>query len=318
MIEPASPGTVAKAGALIRDGDIVAFPTETVYGLGADARSDSAVARIFETKRRPAFNPLIVHVRSLEEAAGLGDFDPMARALAEAFWPGALSVVVPRRPDCGISLLASAGLDTVAIRVPAHETARAILAAADRPIAAPSANASGEVSPTRAQHVADSLGGRILIVDGGPCPVGLESTVVACTGDRPAILRPGGITDDAIAEIAGPARIAGERGDGPAPSPGMLRHHYAPSSPVRLEARSVAPGEALLAFGHHEISGASDELNLSANGDLTEAAANLFAMLRTLDRPEHGAIAVMPIPERGLGQAINDRLRRAARPRFPD
>ena len=318
MIEPASPETVARAGALIRGGDIVAFPTETVYGLGADACSDSAVARVFETKRRPSFNPLIVHVRSLEEAAGLGDFDRTARALAEALWPGALSVVVPRRPDCGISLLASAGLDTVAIRVPAHPTARAILGAADRPIAAPSANASGEVSPTRARHVADSLGEEILIVDDGPCPVGLESTVVACTGDRPAILRPGGVTADAIAEIAGPVRIAGEHGRGPAPSPGMLRHHYAPRSPVRLEARSVAPDEALLSFGRHEINGASDELNLSADGDLAEAAANLFAMLRALDRPEHGAIAVMPIPEHGLGQAINDRLRRAARPRGPD
>ena len=318
MIEPASPETVARAGALIRGGDIVAFPTETVYGLGADACSDSAVARVFETKRRPSFNPLIVHVRSLEEAAGLGDFDRTARTLAEAFWPGALSIVVPRRPDCGISLLASAGLDTVAMRVPAHRTARAILGAADRPVAAPSANASGEVSPTRARHVADSLGEKILIVDDGPCPVGLESTVVACTGDRPAILRPGGITADAIVEITGPVRIAGEHGGGPASSPGMLRHHYAPNSPVRLEARSVAPGEALLSFGRHGINGASDELNLSADGDLTEAAANLFAMLRALDRPEHGGIAVMQIPEHGLGQAINDRLRRAARPRGSD
>ena len=318
MIEPASPEIVAKAGALIRGGGIVAFPTETVYGLGADARSDSAVARIFETKRRPAFNPLIVHVRDLEEAAGFGDFNRTARALAEAFWPGALSVVVPRRPDCGISLLASAGLDTVAIRVPAHRTARAILAAAERPIAAPSANASGEVSPTRAEHVADSLGGELLVVDDGACPVGLESTVVACTGDRPAILRPGGVTADAIAEVAGPVRIAGEHGDGPAPSPGMLRHHYAPRSPVRLEARSAAPGEALLSFGRHRIGGVSAELNLSPDGDLAEAAANLFAMLRALDRPEHCAIAVMPIPETGLGQAINDRLRRAARPRLPD
>lgn len=317
MIEPASPETVAKAGALIRGGGIVAFPTETVYGLGADACSDGAVARIFETKKRPAFNPLIVHVRSLEEAAELGDFDRTARALAEAFWPGALSVVVPRRPDCRISLLASAGLDTVAIRVPAHRTARAILAAAERPIAAPSANASGEVSPTRAEHVADSLGGELLVVDDGACPVGLESTVVACTGDRPAILRPGGVTADAIAEVAGPVRIAGEHGDGPAPSPGMLRHHYAPRSPVRLEARSAAPGEALLSFGRHRIRGASAELNLSPDGDLAEAAANLFAMLRALDRPEHRAIAVMPIPETGLGQAINDRLRRAARPRPP-
>lgn len=314
MIEPASPEAITRAGRLIQGGDAVAFPTETVYGLGADACSDTAVARIFEIKRRPTFNPLIVHVESFEEAAMLGDFDRMAYALADAFWPGALSIVVPRRRDCEISLLASAGLDTVAIRVPAHKTARAILAAAQCPIAAPSANASGEVSPTLARHVADSLGDGLLIIDDGPCPVGLESTVVACGGDQPVILRPGGITSEAIADIVGPARIAGEHDDGPVQSPGMLHQHYAPRSPVRLEARSIAPGEALLSFGRHEIEGASVELNLSADGDLTEAAANLFAMLRALDRPEHSTIAVMPIPEDGLGQAINDRLRRASRP----
>ena len=314
MIEPASPEVITRAGRLIRGGAAVAFPTETVYGLGANACSDTAVAHIFEIMRRPAFNPLIVHVGSFEEAAMLGDFDRMAYALADAFWPGALSIVVPRRRDCEISLLACAGLDTVAIRVPAHKTARAILAAAQCPIAAPSANASGEVSPTLARHVADSLGDALLIVDDGPCPVGLESTVVACSGGQPVILRPGGITFEAIADIAGPVKVAGEHDDGPVQSPGMLRQHYAPRSPVRLEARSVAPGEALLAFGRHEIDGASEELNLSAGGDLTEAAANLFAMLRALDRPEHSAIAVMAIPEDGLGRAINDRLRRASRP----
>lgn len=310
MIEAASPAAVAGAGERIRRGEAVAFPTETVYGLGADACSDDAVARVFEIKKRPSFNPLIVHVADLDEAAALGEFDDDARALADAFWPGPLSVVVPRRHGCPLSLLACAGLDTVAFRVPGHAVAAALLAAARRPIAAPSANASGRVSPTRAEHVAESLGDGVPILDGGPCPVGVESTVIACTGSRPALLRPGGVAVEEIASIVGPVGPAAA--NGPARSPGMLRRHYAPNARLRLDARSVEPGEALLSFGRHRIPGAALERNLSPSGNLAEAAANLFAMLRDLDRSGASGIAVTPIPEAGLGKAVNDRLRRAA------
>ncbi len=310
MIETASPAAVAGAGERIRRGEAVAFPTETVYGLGADACSDGAVARVFEIKKRPSFNPLIVHVANLEEAVALGEFDDSARALARAFWPGPLSIVVPRRPGCPVSRLACAGLDTVALRVPGHAVAAALLAAARRPIAAPSANASGGISPTRADHVAQSLGGGVPVIDGGPCPVGVESTVVACTGGRPALLRPGGVAAGEIAAVTGPLGPAAACG--PARSPGMLRRHYAPDTPLRLDARSVGPGEALLSFGRHRIPGAALERNLSPSGSLAEAAANLFAMLRELDRSGRRGIAVTPVPETGLGQAVNDRLRRAA------
>ena len=311
MIRRATPGVVARAGAMLRRGEPVAFPTETVYGLGADATSDTAVARVFEIKKRPSFNPLIVHVADFEAAAALADLNEAARMLAREFWPGPLSLVARRRGRCPVSLLVSAGLDTIAIRVPEHPTALSILAAADRPVAAPSANASGEVSPTRASHVADSLGRAVpLIVDGGPCSVGIESTVVDCRDRVPAILRPGGITTEAVAAVSG--EVNGGAGGAPA-SPGMLASHYAPSRPLRLNVRSVRRGEALMSFGRHGLGGSAHEENLSPAGDLREAAANLFAMLRTLDRPEYTAIAAMPIPETGLGLAINDRLRRAAR-----
>ena len=319
MIEAASPEIIARAGALIRAGGLVAFPTETVYGLGADATSDRAVARIFEAKRRPSFNPLIVHVGDAAEAGRHVSFDgpwqAAAAALAGAFWPGAL--VLPRRAGSAVSLLASAGLDTIAIRVPAQETARAIIRAAGVPIAAPSANASGAVSPTRAVHVSESLGDAVdLIVDAGPCPVGIESTVVACTADGITVLRPGGIPIEDIEAVVGPVSVAsGDGGNAPA-SPGMLESHYAPRAALRLNANSVGDGEALLSFGAHELSGFSAELSLSPSGDLREAAANLFAMLRELDHA-HSAIAVGPIPDRGLGRAINDRLARAAAPRKP-
>ena len=312
MIRRATPDVVTRAGALLRRGQPVAFPTETVYGLGADATSDTAVARIFEIKKRPSFNPLIVHVTDFEAAAALADLNEAARMLAREFWPGPLSLVVRRRDRCPVSLLVSAGLDTIAVRVPEHPAALAILAAAGRPVAAPSANASGEVSPTRASHVADSLGEAVpLIVDDGPCSVGIESTVVDCRNGVPAILRPGGITTEAVAAVSGEVNV----GAGGAPaSPGMLASHYAPSRPLRLNVRSVRRGEALLSFGKHDLGSDAREENLSPGGDLREAAANLFAMLRTLDRPEHTAIAAMPIPETGLGIAVNDRLRRAARP----
>lgn len=321
MIEPASAGTIAKAASLLRAGNLVAFPTETVYGLGADATSDKAVARIFEAKGRPAFNPLIVHVPDMAAAAELVEFSETAHLLADAFWPGALSLVLPRKQNSPVSLLASAGLETIAIRVPAQATAQAILAAAGMPVAAPSANASGRISPTRAEHVAESLGdGVSLVVDDGPCPVGVESTVVDCSGETPVILRPGGITAEQIERVIGSVAVSAElvlgAADAPA-SPGMLESHYAPAARIRLNAVTVADGESLLSFGPHGIAGFRDEQNLSPEGDLVEAAANLFAMMRALDRDD-GTIAVMPIPDRDLGRAINDRLRRAAAPRDRD
>lgn len=314
MIAAATPDTIARAGELLRAGRLVAFPTETVYGLGADATSDVAVARIFEAKNRPTFNPLIVHVTGIAAAEALVSFDDAARSLAAAFWPGPLSLVLARRPDCPVSLLASAGLDTVAIRVPAQATAQAILDAAGIPVAAPSANAAGRLSPTRAGHVAESLGDAVeLIVDDGPCTIGIESTVIACGAGQPTILRPGGLPAEEIEAVVGPVGVAGGATKAPA-SPGMLASHYAPNAAMRLGATSVRDGETLLSFGSHDISGAAAERNLSPSGDLREAAANLFALLRELDALGN-AIAVMPVPDTGLGRAINDRLARAAAPR---
>jgi L-threonylcarbamoyladenylate synthase len=308
-VVPATPENIGRAGALLRAGRLVAFPTETVYGLGCDATDDRAVAAVFAAKGRPEFNPLIVHVLGRDEAAALAAFDARADALAASFWPGPLTLVLPRTATCPVSLLATAGLDTIAIRAPSHLVARAVIEAAGRPIAAPSANRSGEVSPTTAAHVAESLGAEVaMILDGGPCPVGLESTVLDLAGDRPAILRPGAVTEEEIA-----ARIGKLAPPGAAVrAPGMLARHYATRLPLRLDARELRPGEALLAFGRHAPRGAAAEMNLSPTGDLVEAAANLFAMMRALDRPGFSAIAVMPIPEQGLGRAINDRLRRAA------
>ncbi len=312
ILEPTDEA-IAEAGTLIGAGRLVAFPTETVYGLGADATSDAAVAGIFAAKDRPQFNPLIVHVPDRAAAEREALFDSRARALADAFWPGPLSLVLARRPDTRLSLLVSAGLETVALRTPDHAVARALLAAAGRPIAAPSANRSGEVSPTTAKHVAQSLGARVdLILDGGPCPVGLESTVIDLSGPHPALLRPGGIVRAAVEEIAGPLALAGEADAAAPKSPGMALRHYAPRAPLRLDAGAARAGEALLAFGPEAPSAGGMVLNLSPEGDLAEAAANFFAMLRALDRPGVAAIAVMPIPEDGLGAAINDRLRRAA------
>ncbi len=311
----ATAAAIERAAALLRAGELVAFPTETVYGLGGDATNGDAVARIFAAKGRPRFNPLIVHVPSLADAEALAPFDPRARRAAERFWPGPLSLVLKRRADSGVSLLASAGLDTVALRVPAHPVAQALLRAAARPIAAPSANRSGRVSPTAAEHVAAELGDAVaLILDAGPCAVGIESTVLDLTGAVPVLLRPGGLALEALAEIFGRIDVPAA-GESAPRAPGRLPSHYAPSLSVRLDATTARPGEALLAFGAAAPPGFAEVLFLSRAGDLPEAAANLFAMLRRLDRPEYRAIAVMPIPEEGLGRAINDRLRRAAAPR---
>ena len=315
-VRRADAAAIAEAAGILRAGGLVAFPTETVYGLGADATNDTAVTGIFAAKDRPSFNPLIVHVADACAASTLVVFSPEAERLARAFWPGALTLVLPRRPDCGISLLCSAGLDSLGVRAPAHPVAQCLLAACGRPLAAPSANRSGRISPTTAAHVAESLGARVpLILDGGPCALGLESTVLDLTGPRPALLRPGGITEAEVEAVVGPLAHAAH-GDAERPrSPGQLESHYAPGRPLRLEATSVGPREALLAFGPAAPTGAAAEVNLSPGGDLTEAAARLFAALHELDRPELEAIAVMPIPEDGLGRAINDRLRRAAAPR---
>ncbi|MBV9154509.1 MAG: threonylcarbamoyl-AMP synthase, partial [Alphaproteobacteria bacterium] len=285
-------------------------PTETVYGLGADATNDLAVAEIFAAKERPRFNPLIVHVPGIAEAEAFAAFNATAQRAAARFWPGPLSLVLPRRGDCGLSLLASAGLDTVAVRAPDHPVAQALLRETGRPIAAPSANRSGRVSPTEAAHVAEELGDKIaMILDGGPTSVGLESTVLDLSGGAPALLRPGAVTLEDLTELLGP--IAAPSAGAPK-SPGMLPSHYAPALPVRIAATEARRGEALLAFGAEAPAGFAEVLWLSRSGDLAEAAANLFAMLRRLDRPCFSGIAVMPIPEHGLGRAINDRLRRAA------
>lgn len=300
-------------------GGLVAFPTETVYGLGADATQPDAIARLYQAKGRPSFNPLIAHVADLAAAQAIARFDASSLALAQALWPGPLTLVLPKAQGCPVADLATAGLDTVAVRVPAHPLAHAILQALGRPVAAPSANISGHVSPTTAAHVASDLDGRIdLIVDGGPVQVGVESTIVACL-TVPTMLRPGGVPRGDIERVLGTA-LAEPPGDS-APdtplAPGMLASHYAPRTKVRLDARQITAGDALLAFGAPAISGAEDAvatLNLSPRGDLIEAAANLFGFLRALDGQGARAIAVMPIPHHGLGEAINDRLRRAAAP----
>jgi len=321
-ILPAGEAAAAAAARELGMGGLVAFPTETVYGLGADATNASAVARIYQAKGRPAFNPLISHVGDLAAARQIGRFNDNALSLARAFWPGPLTLVLPKTPGCAVAELATAGLDTIAIRIPSHPVARAILAAFGKPVVAPSANLSGHVSPTTAGHVRSDLDGRIdLIVDGGAVAVGVESTIVGCF-EAPMLLRPGGLPREAIERVLD-HRLAqappdAESDSGQPLAPGMLASHYAPRTPVRLHANSIEPGEALLAFGQAigpAIAGAEKAaavMNLSAQGDLNEAAANLFGYLRALDAHAARAIAVMPIPNHGLGEAINDRLRRAA------
>jgi L-threonylcarbamoyladenylate synthase len=364
VVRPAGPVALTEATAALAAGRLVAFPTETVYGLGADATNDAAVARLYAAKERPSFNPLIAHVAgesaapdsagldkagaaasAIDAARRLGHVDAQALLLAEAFWPGPLTLVLPKAPGCPVGQLATAGLDTIAVRAPSHPVARALLAAFGRPVVAPSANRSGRVSPTSAQHVAADLAGRVdLIIDGGTAPMGVESTVLACRGGEVALLRPGAIPRAAVERVLGRgvvlattahdpgARQAGgtpaairagvsQREPCPAPrpvAPGMLASHYAPRAAVRMNAVTVLPGEALLAFGPALPPGASHApmvLNLSGRGDLVEAAANLFSHLRLLDAGGTASIAVMPVPDEGLGEAINDRLRHAAAPR---
>jgi L-threonylcarbamoyladenylate synthase len=318
-----SSATIANAAEILRAGGLVAFPTETVYGLGADATNGRAVARIFAVKGRPQFNPLIAHVVDLAAAEKIAVFDAPARQLAHAFWPGPLTLVLPRRPDGGISDLVTSGLDTVAVRVPAHPMAQALLQAAGVPVAAPSANRSGRVSPTTADHVAADLGADVAcILNGGPCNHGVESTIVAFEAQngtsRAVILRPGAVTAEQMAAVLGAAVQPRQLQVGDAPmSPGQLESHYAPRAGVRLNATSIGPGEGLLAFGRNPLPTTGPLFNLSPAGNLEEAAANLFAGLRALDQPPSAlhdvtCIAVMPIPAAGIGAAINDRLSRAA------
>jgi len=319
-IEAATDEAIRLAADYIRQGDLVAFPTETVYGLGADATRGQAVAAIYEAKGRPSFNPLIAHVDSIGMAEALVVFDPLSRRLAETFWPGPLTLVLPTRPDCPVSSLATAGLDTLAVRMPAHRVALELIRAAGVPIVAPSANTSGHVSPTSAAHVYGDLSRRIpLILDDGRTEVGLESTILQVRDGTPYLLRPGGLAREEIEAAIGIAVVRSEGDPTTAPvAPGMLASHYAPRARVRLDARRVEPSEALLAFGGASIRGVAEAarvFNLSPSGNLREAAANLFDMLRRADGDDVAGIAVAPIPTHGLGEAIRDRLRRAAAPR---
>lgn len=329
VIKVANRGAVREAAEVLKAGGLVGMPTETVYGLAANALDGMAVARIYEAKGRPAFNPLIVHVPDLAMAAEFVVVDDVARALARRFWPGPLTMILPKVQECGISDLVSAGLDTLAVRVPAHRVALDLLAAAGVPLAAPSANRSGSLSPTTPAHVSDSLGDDVdLILAAGPCAVGLESTVLDLSGDVPVVLRPGGVSAEDLSEVLGEDVVYGHKDivsqGGKLKSPGMLLKHYAPEIPVRLNAIDLEEGEALLAFGSDRFmgvkggGGARDlpenmRCNLSEGADLHEAAANLFAMLAALDKSGARGIAVMAVPDTGLGCAINDRLQRASK-----
>lgn len=323
-----APDEIDRAAERLRAGGLVAFPTETVYGLGADATNDRAVADIFAAKGRPQFNPLIVHLADFDQARAYVEVSEVAERLAVAFMPGGLTLVLPRKADCALSYLVSAGLDSVALRVPAHPLAQRLIAAAGRPIAAPSANRSGRVSPTTAAHVVEGFTESefdLLVLDGGHCRVGIESTVVGLTDpEHPTLLRPGAVPREAIESLLDAPLLDPDESDEDAaatpgaaqPSPGRLMSHYAPDALVRLDVTDPEPDEVLLAFGSDVPHGARLTLNLSEDGDLAEAAANLFGLLRVADSAGAGLrIAVMPIPDQGLGAAINDRLRRAAAPR---
>jgi len=325
VLKPVNAQVISEAADVLKAGGLVAFPTETVYGLGADATNDTAVARIFEAKGRPEFNPLIVHVPDVKQARKLVKFNDQAEMLAGQFWPGPLTLILPRQEICPVSRLASAGLETLAVRVPGHKVAQELLQTVGIPLAAPSANRSGQISPTAPHHVADSLGEKVdLIIAAGRCDVGLESTVVDLSGYAPLILRPGAVTETDLQSSGLSVLYQSQSNDKEAiKSPGQLLKHYAPDTPVRLNAVDVKTGEALLAFGPVSFMGVEDfgharDLspdrirNLSESGDLIEAAANLFAYLHDLDAGAFDAIAVMPVPEEGLGVAINDRLQRAA------
>ena len=314
--------SITKAVAILAAGKLVAFPTETVYGLGADATNAAAVARIFTAKQRPAFNPLISHVASANAAFVLGQKTPIAAALANAFWPGPLTMILQRNHGCPVAMLTTAGLDKIGVRIPAHRGAQTLLQAFGKPIAAPSANPSGRISPSTARHVLNGLDGKLdLVLDGGSCESGLESTIIDCTGEVARILRPGGITREALAAALASANcnlqidIAEPLADPKNPiAPGQLASHYAPKAPVRLMAKTSTADEELIGFG--TVRGAGKlALNLSPSANLVEAAANLFSMLHAVDTADIAKIAIAPIPNIGLGEAINDRLRRAAAPR---
>ena len=318
MIKTANSKTIAEAAAILRDGGLVGIPTETVYGLAADATQGAAVARIFEAKGRPGFNPLIIHVCGIEQAGEYVEVNELARAAAHHFWPGPLTMILPKKAGCSISELASAGLETLAVRAPSHPVARDLIREVGVPLAAPSANKSGTLSPTTAAHVQNSLGDQVdMILAAGACKIGLESSVLDLRGEAPLVLRPGGITAEEIEDVLG-CDVKYASGDPDAPkSPGQLLKHYAPCAKLRLNAIDVDEGEALLAFGATKFMVPSDFpehrlRNLSETKDLFEAAANLFAMLQALDQSGVKSIAVMNIPETGIGIAINDRLRRAA------
>lgn len=312
----AEPAYIEEAAHALRDGKLVAFPTETVYGLGANALSDKAVAAIFEAKGRPSFNPLIVHVAALDALENDVVLNTLARELATSFWPGPLTLVLPKKAGSKISLLCSAGLDCLAVRIPAHPVAQALLKKAAVPVAAPSANRSGKISSTTPLHVLNELGERVdIILGAGRCPIGVESTILDLTQSPPLLLRPGGISLEQLESVIGKVALP-QTGTQQPKAPGQLESHYAPKAQVRLNATHAQDNEALLAFGPDMgIKGGAPRFNLSPNGDLTEAAANLFAMLHEADKAGAIGIAVMPIPETGLGLAINDRLRRAAAPR---
>lgn len=315
-IAAATPESIQRAAGLLRAGELVAFPTETVYGLGADATNDGAIGKVYEVKGRPASNPLIIHVAAMEEAREIAEFDRRAEILAETFWPGPLTLVLPRREKSPITRRACAGLDTVAVRIPNNKVALTLLRSCERPIAGPSANRSGRTSPTTARHVWDSLGGTVaMILDGGLCTVGIESTVLNLAQDSPLLLRPGDVSANEIAELIGPIAEPTQASEAMPTSPGRALSHYAPALPVRLHAIGARRDEALLAFGPDVPQGAAKTLNLSPEGDVEEAAANLYRMLIELDDPAYSGIAVMAVPEKGVGRAINDRLKRAAAPR---
>lgn len=323
VLVSATDENIAKAVAFLKAGGVVGMPTETVYGLAANAFDGRAVARIYEIKGRPQFNPLISHFADAGDVESCAVMDERAKALAQSFWPGPLTLVLPRVKNCPVSELASAGLETIAVRVPAHPAARKLIKACGFPLVAPSANLSGTISPTSPAHVVESLGDKIdVILAAGASSIGVESTVVDLSGERSVILRPGAVTAEEISEALG-EKISYGAGDANKPnSPGLLLKHYAPKIPLRMNAIDLNPGEALLGFSSLRFMGIkgggaalslpeSQRRNLSEEGDLNQAAANLFAMLRDLDRPEHAGIAVMPIPDVGLGVAINDRLKRA-------
>lgn len=311
ILESFSQENIVAVAKELANAGIAAFPTETVYGLGADATNDFAVAKVYEIKNRPTFNPLIIHFQNADEAFKHVVSNDIAIRLAEKFWPGALTMVLPRRVESNISLLASAGLATLAVRVPAHSVAQKLIAMVGKPLAAPSANASGKISPTSAAHVAKSLGDKIsMILDGGDCKVGIESTVVDISTTTPTILRHGTIVREDLEAAAGVKfSEATEIG---IKSPGQLLSHYSPSIPIRLNAISVDADEALISFGDSHIAGAKHTVNLSLSGDLVEAAANLFKVMHQLDSSHYTGIAVVKIPDDGIGRAINDKLRRAA------